>query len=280
MPELATSSAADKFHKPSEKASRDASSVNKAAAGRVVLVGAGPGDPDLLTLKAHRLLSSADVILYDRLVSDAVLAQARVGAERIYVGKQDSNHGIGQKGIEKLMLSHARAGKLVVRLKGGDPMVFARAGEELTVLRQHGVLVDVVPGITALAGIAAAAQIPLTDRKHADALTLITGQREDGEKQDFSGLGGEGRTLAIYMGLNGVEQTTDDLINDGVSAAMPIAIIENGTRADERRFFGRLDELAGLVALHDIKSPALIIIGDVVLQAVDLQVAVPYAAAA
>lgn len=280
MSELATSSAADIFQESREKGLSDTGGVKKPSAGRVVLVGAGPGDPDLLTLKAHRLLSSADVILYDRLVSDAVLAQAHVSAERIYVGKQDSNHGIGQKGIEKLMLSHARAGKLVVRLKAGDPMVFARAGEELKVLRQHGVQVDVVPGITALAGIAAAAQIPLTDRKHADALTLIAGQRENGDKQDFSGLGGEGRTLAIYMGLKSAGQTTDDLINDGVSAAMPIAIIENGTRANERRFFGRLDELAGLVTLHDIQSPALIIIGDVVLQAVDLQVAVPYAAAA
>lgn len=280
MTEQAILSDVDKFHQFSEEDLIATSSVKKLSIGRVALVGAGPGDPDLLTMKAHRLLLSADVILYDRLVSNEVLAHARIDAERVYVGKEQSKHGIGQKGIEKLMLSHARSGKLVVRLKGGDPMLFARAGEELTTLRQYGVEVDVVPGITALSGIAAAVQIPLTDRKFADALTLITGQREDGKRQDFSGLAGEGRTLAIYMGLKDADQITDDLINDGVSSATPIAIIENGTRSDERRFYGRLDELGGLVALHEIKSPALIIVGDVVLQAVDLQVAVPYAAAA
>ncbi len=258
----------------------DGVSGNTQTRGRVALVGAGPGDPDLLTLKAHRLICTADVILYDRLVSSGVLAHAHTNAELIYVGKEQSNHGIGQRGIEKLLLSHVRAGKLVVRLKGGDPLLFARAGEELTTLRQHGVEVEVVPGITALSGIAAAAQIPLTDRRLADALTIIAGQREGGEKQDFRGLGGSGRTLAIYMGLKGVDQTTEDLINDGVNASTPIAIIENGTRPGERRFFGRLDELAGLVALHAIKSPALIIVGDVVLQAIDLRVTAPYAAAA
>ena len=246
--------------------------------GRVAHVGAGPGDPDLLSIKAQRLISSADVILYDRLVSEEVLAHARVDAECIYVGKEQKNHGMGQKGIEYLMLSHVRAGKLVVRLKGGDPMIFARAGEELTTLRQHSVDVEVVPGITALSGIASAAQIPLTDRKSADALTLITARREDGKQQDFSGLGGDGRTLAIYMGLGDAEHTTSDLINDGVSAATPIAIIENGTRPDERRFYGRLDELGGLVALYKIKSPAMIIVGEVVAHAVDLRVPVPFAA--
>lgn len=271
---------ADKWQNASEKDIKDAASNNKAPRGRVALVGAGPGDAELLTLKAQRLLSNADVILYDRLVSADVLKHARVDAERIYVGKKQSDHGIGQKGIEKLLLTHARAGKLVVRLKGGDPMLFARAGEELTSLREHNVPVEIVPGITALAGIAASSQIPLTDRKVADALTLITGQRATGEKQDWSGLAGPGRTLAIYMGLRDVAETSDALIEDGVSAAIPIAIIENGTRADERRFYGRLDELSGLVELHKIKSPALIIIGDVVLQAADLHVEVPFAVAA
>ena len=273
-------SQSDKWLNATENDLNNAASSARFSEGSVALVGAGPGDPDLLTLKAQRLLSNADVILYDRLVSKEILGHARVDAERIYVGKEQSNHGVGQSGIEKLMLSHARSGKQVVRLKGGDPMLFARAGEELSTLRQYNINVEVVPGITALSGIAAAAQVPLTDRKNSDALTLITGHRESGEKQNFEGLAGAGRTLAIYMGLKSAAQTMDDILNDGVSAAMPIMIVENGTRSDERRFYGRLDELTGLIELHDIKSPALIIVGEVVLQADDLRVPVPFVVAA
>ena len=271
---------ADKWVGATVKDIKDAASSSKKTPGRVALVGAGPGDSDLLTLKAQRLLASADVVLYDRLVSEDVLSHVGADAERIFVGKEQGNHGIGQKAIEKLLISNALSGKHVVRLKGGDPMLFARAGEEISALRQRDIQIDIVPGITALSGIAAASQIPLTDRKYSDGLTLITGQRRDGKNQDFSGLAGEGRTLAIYMGLKDVAESTQDILEDGVSASTPVAIIENGTRKDERRFYGRLDELPGLVALHDIQSPALIIIGDVVLQAADLSAPVHFAVAA
>lgn len=237
----------------------------KPQTGLVQLVGAGPGDPDLLTLKAHRALQEADVILYDRLVSEEVLSLARRDASRIYVGKREGEHGIGQDGIQALMIERAQAGERVVRLKSGDPLMFARAGEELKALRDAGIEIEIVPGITALAGSAARAQIPVTDRDWSSALTLVTGKTATGETySDYARLAGEGRTLAVYMGLRAAGKLSAGLIAEGVSASTPVTVIENATRPEERRFCGRLATLANLIADNDVLSPALILIGDVV----------------
>ncbi|WP_374764172.1 siroheme synthase CysG [Yunchengibacter salinarum] len=232
--------------------------------GIVQLVGAGPGDPELITLKAHRALQQADVVVYDRLVSRDVLSLARRDAELLYAGKREGEHGIGQHGINQLMLDHAHAGKRVVRLKGGDPLTFSRAGEELAALRGRGVSVEIIPGITALAGIAASSQIPLTDRDHASSVTLATGRLKDGSMREWADLAGEGRTLAVYMGVRSANAIADGLIRHGVPAATPVAVVENGTRANERRLYGQLDGLGALVAREAVQSPALLIIGDVV----------------
>ncbi|WP_281299877.1 MULTISPECIES: siroheme synthase CysG [unclassified Iodidimonas] len=232
--------------------------------GHVQLVGAGPGDPELLTLKAQRALQQADVILYDHLVSPAVLDFARRDAEFIAVGKRRGDHGKGQPHIHDLMVRHARAGRHVVRLKSGDPLIFGRAGEEIAALRALDIEVELVPGITALSGSAANAQIPLTHRDHASAITLVTGQVRAGSSLDWHALAGPDRTLAIYMGLNTAPDITAALLADGIAPQLPVAVIENGTRPDERRFYGPLRDLPDLVTRHGIKSPALILIGAVV----------------
>ena len=240
-----------------------------AGCGQVQLVGAGPGNADLLTIRAHRALQEADVIVYDRLVSRDVLALARRDAELVFVGKREGDHGIGQDGINKLIVTRALEGDRVVRLKGGDPLLFARAGEELAALRAHGVAVEVIPGITAMAGIAASTQIPLTDREFSASLTLVTGQLKDGSYKDWAQLAGAGRTLAVYMGVKSAAAIAAGLVEHGTKASTPVAIIENGTRENERRFYGTLDDLADMVARHDVKSPALLLIGDVVTRAAD-----------
>lgn len=237
--------------------------------GLVQLVGAGPGDPDLLTLRAHRALQQADVILYDQLVSREILSLARRDAEMIFVGKKEGCHGVGQDGIADLMLKHAAAGKRVVRLKSGDPLMFARVGEELTALRAAHIPCEIVPGVTAMSGIAASAQIPLTDRRWSTSLTLVTGHTKEGDFSDWARLAGKGQTLAVYMGLRAAPRICEQLINHGVSAATPVAIIENGTRTDERRFYTSLAAMPQTITHHAIKSPALLIIGDVVRAAKD-----------
>ncbi|WP_417459905.1 siroheme synthase CysG [Kordiimonas sp.] len=241
-----------------------------ATTGQVQLVGAGPGDPDLLTIKAHRALQQADVIVYDRLVSRDVLALARRDAELVFVGKREGDHGIGQDGINKLIVEEALKGRRVVRLKGGDPLLFARAGEELAALRAHDIHIEVVPGISAFQGIAATTQIPLTDREYSSSITLVTGHLKDGSYKDWARLAGDGQTLAVYMGVRGAGQISNGLIGEGVKASTPVAVVENGTRANERRFYGTLEGLAELVAKNDVKSPALLLIGDVVKNAADL----------
>ncbi|GEQ97566.1 hypothetical protein JCM17844_12030 [Iodidimonas gelatinilytica] len=233
------------------------------------LVGAGPGDPELLTLKAQRALQQADVILYDALVSPAILDLARRDADFHYVGKRQGDHGRGQEAIHDLMVRHARAGRRVVRLKSGDPMVFGRAGEEINALRKHKIAVDLIPGITALSGCAATSEIPLTHRDHASAVTLVTGHVRAGSTLDWRALAGPDRTVAVYMGINTAQDISDALITDGVSPDLPLAIIENGTRPEERRLYGHLGDLAGLVARNQVKSPALIVIGTVALLAKD-----------
>ena len=241
-----------------------------ATTGQVQLVGAGPGDPDLLTIKAHRALQQADVIIYDRLVSRDVIALARRDAELVFVGKYQGNHGVGQEGIHKIMIREALMGKRVVRLKGGDPLLFARTAEELAALRAENIHVEIVPGISAFQGIAASAQIPMTDREHANSLTLVTGHLKDGAFKDWARLSGEGQTLGVYMGVKNASKISTGLVAEGVQASTPVAVVENGTRANERRFYGTLNSLPALVIENSIKSPALLIIGGVVANAVDL----------
>jgi uroporphyrin-III C-methyltransferase/precorrin-2 dehydrogenase/sirohydrochlorin ferrochelatase len=241
-----------------------------ATTGQVQLVGAGPGDPDLLTLKAHRALQQADVIVYDRLVSRDVIALARRDAELIFVGKCQGNHGVGQDGIHEIMIREALAGKRVVRLKGGDPLLFARTAEELAALRGENIHVEIVPGISAFQGIAATAQIPMTDREYSQSLTLVTGHLKEGAFKDWARLSGEGQTLGVYMGVKNAPKISAGLIAEGLKASTPVAVVENGTRANERRFYGTLQSLPAVVAENAVKSPALLIIGDVVRNAADL----------
>ncbi len=236
-------------------------------AGIVHLVGAGPGDPELLTLKALRLLQLADVIVHDRLIGPRILDYARRDADLIDVGKAPGHHAVPQVQINALLLDHARAGARVVRLKGGDPFVFGRGGEELAFLRDHGIAVEVVPGITAAAGCAAAAGIPLTLRGQAQALSIVTAQARDGEaEQDWLALAGDGRTLCVYMGAAAAARIAVRLIGAGRDPATPAAVIVNGTLPTQRLAVGPLHDL-GLLAAEAGPGPALIMIGDVVREA-------------
>lgn len=235
------------------------------AAGRVHIVGCGPGDPDLLTVRAVRVIAAADVVLYDRLVGPAVFAHVRPGARRIDVGKARGRPGVGQPAIHALMVRHARAGRRVVRLKGGDPFVFGRGGEELDCLRAAGIAAEVVPGITAATGCAAAAGIPLTHRDLASAVTFVTGHDCDGADggPDWATLARVRHTLVVYMGLAGAGAIAARLIGGGMEAATPVAVVENGTRPGQRVLRGRLADLEALVAEHAVAGPALIIVGRV-----------------
>ncbi|WGJ89503.1 siroheme synthase CysG [Achromobacter mucicolens] len=235
------------------------------AEGSVVLVGAGPGDPGLLTLKALRALNEADVILYDRLVSDEVLSLARRDAERVPVGKlPGENHHATQARIHGLLVEYAQAGRRVVRLKGGDAFIFGRGGEELEFLRAHGVRYEVVPGITAALACAAYAGIPLTHREHAQSVRLITAHcREDEDNLDWPALAREKQTLAFYMGVGQLDLLTQRLLRHGRSPDTPFALIENGSRPEQRVVSGRLAELPELARDHAVRSPALLIVGEV-----------------
>jgi uroporphyrin-III C-methyltransferase / precorrin-2 dehydrogenase / sirohydrochlorin ferrochelatase len=234
------------------------------AAGSVVLVGAGPGDPGLLTLNALRALQDADVILHDRLVAGDVLALARRDATRISVGKAAGAHSVSQARIHELMIEHARAGRRVVRLKGGDPFIFGRGGEELEALRAAGIAYEVVPGITAAVACAAYAGIPLTHRRHAQSLRLVTAHCGDSiDRLDWQSLARERETLAFYMGAGRLAAIGDGLIGQGRDASTPIAIVENGSRADQRVTIATLAGLADIAAHGEIRSPALLIVGEV-----------------
>ena len=232
--------------------------------GRVLLVGAGPGDPDLLTVKAVRALAQASVLVHDGLVDDAVLALVNPAARRISVAKQRSRHSVPQEAINAILVAEAKAGELVVRLKGGDPFIFGRGGEEVEACRAAGIAVEVIPGISAAIGCAAQSLLPLTHRDAASAVSFVAGQCKGLTEQNWAGLAGVGRTLVIYMGVVTAEQIADKLIADGVSPSMPVAVIERGTRADARALRSLLADLGGLVAREAIKSPAIIIVGDVV----------------
>ena len=234
--------------------------------GRVALVGAGPGSADLLTLRAARLLQEADVIVYDRLVGPDVIDMARRDAQRIYVGKERSRHSRTQAEINALLAHHAAQGRLVVRLKGGDPFVFGRGGEELVHLQDQGIDVEVVPGITAANGCAAGAGIPLTHRGAAEAVTFVTGHGAAGAAPDldWASLAALGQTLVIYMGIGNADTIAASLMANGRSAHTPVAIVENGSLPNERIVTGRLADLGELVRSHTIEAPALFVIGDVV----------------
>ena len=234
-------------------------------AGIVHIVGAGPGDPDLLTFRAMRLIQDADVIFYDKLVGPEIVDYARRDAERVYVGKTKGNHSKSQDDINALMAEAAAAGRRVVRLKGGDPFVFGRGGEEADYLRGLGHAVEVVPGITAATGCAAAADIPLTFRGVAQAVTFVTGHAADGEPDlDWAALSDPRQTLVIYMGVSTAGTIAARLIEHGVEPARPVAVIENGTRADQKVVKGSLGALEALVQRNAIAGPAVIVVGDVV----------------
>ena len=234
------------------------------AVGSVTLVGAGPGDPGLLVLNALRALAQADVILHDRLVSDAVLALAPPEAERIEVGKSARGHSTRQEHIHALMLEHARRGRRVVRLKGGDPFVFGRGGEELEFLRAHAIAYEVVPGITAALACGAYAGIPLTHREHAQALRLVTAHCKDSlDTLDWPSLAQERQTLAFYMGVAGLEVIQQRLLQAGRNATTPFALVENGSRPEQRVLTGTLGDLPDTARLHSVQAPALLIIGEV-----------------
>ena len=230
--------------------------------GTVWLVGAGPGDPDLLTLRAARLVMNAQMIVHDGLVDPAILALARPGTELISVAKRRSRHTLQQDDINALLVREALAGRDVVRLKGGDPFIFGRGGEEAEACRAAGVPVEVVPGISAAIGAAAAAQMPLTHRSHASVVSFVAGQCKGLSDQDWTGLAGKGRTLVIYMGLATSEAIAEKLIADGLAPEIPVAVIENATRPQMRVLRSSLAGLPALVAAHQIKSPAIIVIGE------------------
>jgi uroporphyrin-III C-methyltransferase len=231
--------------------------------GTLFLVGAGPGDPDLLTVRAARLIARAQLIVHDGLVSADILALAAPDARLISVAKQRARHTLPQEDINALLIREALAGRDVVRLKGGDPLIFGRGGEEAEDARAAGVPVEIVPGISAANGAAAAAQIALTHRDAASIVSFVAGQCKGLSDQDWSGLAGKGRTLVIYMGVSTAAQIAEKLMADGLAPDVPLAVIENGARPEMRVVRGVLAGLPNLVEAHAIKSPALIVIGEV-----------------
>lgn len=231
--------------------------------GTVYLVGAGPGDPDLLTVRAARLIGAARVIVHDGLVDPAILALAHPAAKLVSVAKSRARHTMQQEAINALLIAEARQGHDVIRLKGGDPFVFGRGGEEAEACRAAGVSVAVVPGISAAIGAAAAAQIPLTHRDSASIVSFVAGQCKGLTEQDWAGLAGKGRTLVIYMGVATAEAISEKLMADGLDPQVPVAVIENATRPEMRVLRGSLAGLPSLVADNRVKSPALIVIGEV-----------------
>ncbi len=233
--------------------------------GEVWLVGAGPGDVELLTLKALRVIQQANVVVFDRLVSEPVMALIPADALRIDVGKSTRNHTLGQAEINQLLVELAQAGHRVVRLKGGDPFVFGRGGEEMAHCQNHDVTCHIVPGITAAMGCAAVSGIPLTHRNLAQSVRFVTGHCAQGEQDiDWEKLTMSRQTLVFYMGIANSGNISQQLIAHGLSASTPVAVIERGTQPEQRVIIGILEKLPKLVAEHHVETPALVIVGEVV----------------
>lgn len=233
---------------------------------RVYLVGAGPGDPELLTLKAARLIAAADVVVHDGLVDEAIMKMVNPAARMISVAKSRSKHSVPQDGINAILVREAQAGRLVVRLKGGDPFIFGRGGEEAEACRDAGIDVEVVPGISAAMGGAAEAMLPLTHRDASSAVTFVAGQCKGLTDQNWAGLAGKGRTLVIYMGVATAADITEKLISDGLSPDTPVAVLERATRPDARALRTILTDLGDMIVRQGVTSPAIIVVGDVVLK--------------
>ena len=233
--------------------------------GRVILVGAGPGDPGLLTVRAVEALKAADVVVHDGLIDPRVLDIAPAAAQRISVAKRRAHHTLPQEAINALIVAHVRTGSLVVRLKGGDPFIFGRGGEEVEAVRAAGLLGEVIPGVSAALGCAAEAMLPLTHRDHSSAVSFVAGQCKGLSDQDWSGLAGQGRTLVIYMGVATASAIADKLMTDGVAPDMPVAVLERGTQPGHRAIRTLLADLGAMVERERVGSPAIIVVGEVVL---------------
>jgi uroporphyrin-III C-methyltransferase/precorrin-2 dehydrogenase/sirohydrochlorin ferrochelatase len=235
--------------------------------GEVYLIGAGPGDPDLLTLRALQLLQQSDVVLYDRLVSDAVLERVRRDAKRVYVGKESGQHRITQQRIHSLLVEYASRGQRVARLKGGDPFIFGRGGEELDALAAAGIPVIVVPGITAALGAAASAGLPLTQRGVAQSVTLVTAMGDGADGLDWRSLAASGQTVVFYMGISQLPRIVGHLLSHGAPRSRPAAIIERATLPDQRVVAGTLDDISMRAQQAGIEAPALLLLGEIAARA-------------
>ncbi|MGX7244489.1 uroporphyrinogen-III C-methyltransferase [Enterococcus quebecensis] len=231
--------------------------------GKVYFVGAGSGDPELLTLKGKRVLESADVIIYDRLVHPVLLYLAKDSARFIYSGKYPKNHVLKQKNINQLLLEEGQKDQVVVRLKGGDPGIFGRVGEELVTLQRAGIRYEIVPGVTAASATSSYSGIPLTHREHSSKVTLATAHRQSGESIDFKGLTENG-TMCLYMGVERVASTKEKLLEQGVSPQLPAAIIEWGSLGRQRTFTATIQTMVEVIKEQQVQNPALIILGEVV----------------
>jgi uroporphyrin-III C-methyltransferase len=238
--------------------------IDPHATGRCILVGAGPGDPGLLTLRAVEALKLADVVVHDGLVDEGVFAFVRADAKRISVAKKRDRHTVPQEGINALIIEHVKTGAVVVRLKGGDPFMFGRGGEEVEAVRAAGLPVEVIPGVSSALGCAAEAMLPLTHRDWSSSVSFVAGTCKGLSEQNWSGLAGQGRTLVIYMGVSAAGAIAEKLISEGVSPEMPVAVLERGTLSGARAMRTLLADLGDMVEREKVISPAIIVVGEVV----------------